>query len=151
MKGLYNSLTDKSVPIGNCTFYTEYLAKNPEVAAWLSDITCGETSILNLNNHNINSAGATMLAPALQQLTELESLFLSNNSIGEAGTVEISPALQYMTNLHHLSVNNNSIGDVGAKALAPTLQYMTSLNGLSLDSNMLAQQGLKHLPQHYSI
>jgi len=134
-----------TIPVGNCTFYAQYLKANPEVADWLNGIICGVSTQLFLNYTNLGPAGASALAPALQQLTALTNLDLTGNNLGPAGASALAPALQQLIGMSQLYLNNNTIGPAGASALAPALQQLIGMSQLYFGDNNISDAGASAL------
>lgn len=137
-------VASNGLPVGNCTYYYEYLLNNPVAHGILGSTPCYATS-LSIGGSNFGPTGAVALAPALQQLTRLNFLNISHNAIGPLGMVSLSSALQYLVNLNYLEANYNNIGDAGISALVPALQKLTKLATLRLRSNGFGANGAKTL------
>ncbi len=144
---------NKGYPVGNCTFYNEYVSANLLVKQLLQNVVCnttifGNVTKLNFNstvlffqNINIGDNGAIALAPALQQLTSLMYFNLYNTSIGDNGAIALAPALQQMSQLNQFKFLINKIGDNGAIALAHALQNKTLMKYLDLSNNNIGNDG----------
>ncbi|MBX3322586.1 MAG: hypothetical protein KF757_06310 [Phycisphaeraceae bacterium] len=107
---------------------------------------------LNVWDNRLGAEGATVLAPALEQLTSLKWFNLGANSLGPDGVAELAPTIARLTNLIDLDLTENGIGPGGAASLASALERLTSLTGFYLSYNdfgprgmAVLASGLKHL------
>lgn len=141
----YTPIPSNNYPVGNCTFFEEYLLSHPLVQQFFIGVICNSTLILNLPNSNITDIGVAAIVPALQQLTVLQDLDLYGNNLGDAGVIALAPALEHMINLQKLYLDNNNIGSQGATSLAAALQHQALLIILSLSNNNITDEGITEL------
>lgn len=135
-----------SFPVGNCTFYSLYLAENPTLTNFLqSYVDCPNgnngNGCVEVENLGITDTDMVLLAPALRQLTGLQLLQIGTNNIGNIGAMALASALQYLTQIDYLSMHDNNIGADGARVLAPALQKMTLMSYLNMNDNNIGPGG----------
>jgi len=100
--------------------------------------------VLDLSCNGIGNDGTWKLAPALKDLTNLESLLLSKNQIGDDGASEIGHQLP--DSLKILDMRDNDVADVGAEMVAAAL-VKSRLERLMLANNKIGSPGATALSQ----
>ena len=98
---------------------------------------------LYLQDNNITSRGASLIAAALKKNTVLGTLNLSNNHISDIGVRSLSETLS--PSLHLLDLSSNDITDLGVQHLAEMLKTNQTLIFLRLSSNQISDQGIQLL------
>lgn len=96
-------------PVGNCTFYEEYVARNNTAQQLLQGVVCKATTVLDLSGRSIGALAAAALAPAIQQLSKLTSINLSNNNIGDSSAVILGKSLELLPQLGSVNLLNNNL------------------------------------------
>lgn len=144
---LFHSRTN-TIPLsfeGNCTLYAQYL-QNPAIGAFLSGITCGPggSTRVDLRNRGISASQAEMLAPALEQLTNITEMIIFGNNLGPNGTASVAQSISKMRFLTYLHVSDNQMGDFGSTALANAIKGIQNLV-LILSNNNIGPVGGKAL------
>jgi Ran GTPase-activating protein (RanGAP) involved in mRNA processing and transport len=109
---------------------------------------------LYLGLNKITSAGASVLAQALNNNNTLEHLWLYHNQLSDAGVYYLSETLSTNNNiLKILDLGKNGITDEGAKYLAQMITNNTTLTSLFLQENNISDIGALPLAsaiQHYN-
>lgn len=80
------------------------------------------------NNEDIGNEGIIALAPAIQELHNLEILRLSFIGMSKKGAEALGPALQKLSKLRELDIHNNPLDVEGVVALAPCFNTLEKLN-----------------------
>ena len=94
---------------------------------------------LHLDDNKIQNMGGIS---ALQNHTNLQSLYLKGNDIGRDACIQIGTLLQKEgSSLSHLYLGDNNIDDEGAEILAASLKHNKTLKRISLDENSLSKRG----------
>ena len=101
---------------------------------------------LYLQDNNITSHGASIIAAALKKNTVLEALNLSNNHVFDVGVRSLSEAVSSNNcSLQLLDLSSNDITDLGVRHLAEILRTNQTLIYLRLSSNKISGQGVQLL------
>ena len=101
---------------------------------------------LYLQDNNITSNGASIIAAALRKNTTLEALNLSNNHVFDVGVRSLSEAVaSNNSSLQLLDLSSNDITDLGVRHLAEILKTNQTLIYLRLSSNKISDQGIQLL------
>jgi hypothetical protein len=101
---------------------------------------------LSLENNQITSHGALIIANALNFNTNLEELMLFQNYISDVGVNYLSKVLSMNnSNLKTLGLGSNAITDNGIRYLAQMIRTNQSLIVLGLVFNQITDQGVKFL------
>ena len=151
-----------------CTLRYLNLSSNKlsgEVAKYLADVICNNTSIstlylannnlksmagvvlhalnnvsslkvLDLDNNNMTSEASVQLAGVIKNNSHLEELHLSNNDLQSSVTVVLH-ALQQHSKLKLLNLNENNLPDTVGKDIALVIKRNTSIQDLRLGFNNL--------------
>jgi len=101
-----------------------------------------KVGLLNLDQNNIGSKGASLLVKRLKDI-KLEDLSLDDNHVGPEGAA----ALANLRGLYQLSLNNNDIGTEGALALAG----MASLRILNVNNNKIGAEAVTVLAKNTTL
>jgi hypothetical protein len=89
----------------------------------------------NCLSGRLSDEGVAALAPSIQALTGLSTLYLNHNSLDAEGAAALAPSIGALTGLSSLDLSYNSIGDAGAAALAPSIRALTGLSSFKLSYN----------------
>ncbi len=101
---------------------------------------------LYLQDNNITSRGASIIAAALKNNRTLEILNLSNNHVFDMGARSLSETLSSNNSiLQLLDLCSNDITDLGAQHLTEMLKTNQTLIFLRLSSNKISDQGIQLL------
>lgn len=101
---------------------------------------------LSLNDNQITSKGALILASVLYNNTKLKKLVLANNSIGDLGVSYLSKILETNhTNLRTFDLSSNHITYKGIEYIADMLKTNQILTSLWLNGNAIDHQGINLL------
>jgi Ran GTPase-activating protein (RanGAP) involved in mRNA processing and transport len=101
---------------------------------------------LNLQCNEITSQGASILADALINDTNLEILYLHDNHISDLGVQYLSQSLSTKNfTLKTLDLGSNNITDEGAEYLAEMLKTNQILVHLYLRNNQIGNRGTEAL------
>ena len=98
----------------------------------IAEVREGGVAKVDLEEQEIDDAGATQLADALRTNTSVRLLQLGANSIGEAGATQLADALRTNTSVKTLGLSGCKIGEAGARQLADALRTNTSVEELDL-------------------
>ena len=96
---------------------------------------------LHLGRNELGSAGAIVIAKALQYIPSLSMLDLSNNNIGDDGTIALASNLQHIPFLSEIDLRGNRIQNGGITALAEALPNVASLSVINLWQNNIDDAG----------
>ena len=96
--------------------------------------------VLCLNNCDVSSKGAHLLAYALGRNKSLDHVWLNHNKIGSSGADAIATALSRNQSLLTLSLANNSIGNHGGKALIKALSKNNTLTDVFVENNRMSSR-----------
>jgi len=101
---------------------------------------------LNLQCNEITCQGASILADALTNDTNLEILYLHDNHIADLGVQYIAQSLSTKNlTLKTLDLGSNNITDEGAEYLAEMLKTNQTLIHLYLRNNKIGDRGIQAL------
>ncbi len=128
-------------PIGNCTFYIDWVnANNNTLWPLLGAGACNRTQLI-IRDQNINPLNAGVLGVALQQMQNLLGLGFSNCSIDDSTINILAPFISTSKNLTGLGFLQNKIGPSGAGIIASFIGNFTSLRTLSINTNQIGDEG----------
>ncbi|KAL7538084.1 hypothetical protein ACHAXR_008284 [Thalassiosira sp. AJA248-18] len=96
--------------------------------------------ILCLNDCEITSKGAHLLAYALCQNTSLDHIWMNENKIGSSGADAIAAALAKNQTLLSVGLSYNSIGNHGGKAIAKALRKNCSITDVFVEGNRMSNR-----------
>lgn len=108
------------------------------LAAALSN--CQNLETLNLTYNQISNTGAKILATALQKSYNLNRIHLGGNIIGDNGIHTLAAGLKSSI-IKKLNLDDNIIGDDGAKGLQYILKWCKCLKELSICNNHIGADG----------
>jgi hypothetical protein len=101
---------------------------------------------LRLQVNEITSAGASIIAKALNKNTTLEELWLSYNNVGDMGVHFLTKTLSLNNSLlRELHLIATEITDEGAGYLAEMLKTNSALLYVNLDGNNIGNRGIESL------
>jgi hypothetical protein len=110
------------------------LGGNPEI---LLVILQSDVKYIYINNNNIDSLGAVIIAEYLESDPPIHSIDLSHNRLNDEDAVLISQALKRNTNLRQIDFRLNNFTSIGVKALLTCFFDSTSLNAISESNHTL--------------
>lgn len=101
---------------------------------------------LYLQNNNITSSSASIIAQALKNNTLLDTLNLYQNHVSDMGAKSLADkiSLNY-SNLRSLDLGANGITDIGVQYIADMLKTNQTLIFLGLSFNEIGDQGVQML------
>eukprot|EP00571_Detonula_confervacea_P005619 CAMPEP_0172322312 /NCGR_PEP_ID=MMETSP1058-20130122/45559_1 /TAXON_ID=83371 /ORGANISM="Detonula confervacea, Strain CCMP 353" /LENGTH=268 /DNA_ID=CAMNT_0013038031 /DNA_START=57 /DNA_END=863 /DNA_ORIENTATION=- len=106
----------------------------------MSLVSNTQIKILCLNNCEITSKGAHLLAYAIRRNSSLDHVWLNHNKIGSSGADAIASALEMNQTLLTLSMSNNSIGNHGGKALIKAIRQNHSITDVFVEGNRMSDR-----------
>lgn len=108
-----------SLDLGSCRLGQGNISFMPKCFSRDSVLT-----YLNLNNNELDDAGAHAIAQTLSLYTRIEVLNLSFNSLTDEGCVALTKSLHGYKAMTSLNLTKNRLGDRSARALADMLPSM---------------------------
>jgi hypothetical protein len=112
------------------------LGSSPEI---LLIILQSDVKYINLDNNNIDSLGAVMIAEYLESDPPISRIDLDRNRLNDDDAMLISQALKRNTNLKIISLSSNNFTSIGVKALLTCVFDASSLNAISESNHTLTE------------
>jgi hypothetical protein len=106
----------------------------------MSIVSNHHIQILCLNNCDITSKGAHLLAYAIGKNRSLEHVWLNGNKIGSSGAEAIATAATKNKTLVTVGLSNNSVGNHGGRALIKTLRQNHNITDIFVDGNRMSHK-----------
>lgn len=158
-------------PVGNCSFYYLYLADNRANQMLMTidssqgmpcttktdsffDCSC-ETSLLFLGGTIWMGSNLSDILPALQQMTELKTLWIPN--LCENDGVQFSETIKHLSKMQNLKIegryypevpgNSCTLGNKGAIAITKITLFLNDLRKLSFYNNNITDRGAAEIAE----
>ena len=98
---------------------------------------------IEVSNNTISSLGASVVASAIQALSNLIYLEMSHSCLEDKGATIVAAAMKFMPSLERLLLNDNRFGPEGAIALGNEIQHLTELIHFDISHNNVGASGAR--------
>ena len=120
------------------------------VKPFLQSASCERLEVLRLNNNGLGLPGGSLLADAIEYLTNLRTLIVGRNRLASSSTREdsvgkIAAGLATLSKLEALEMPQNGIRVEGIISLAQAVESNRNLRVLNLNDNSITPKGAKPL------